>query len=55
MVDIVTVVLSGCDADTSLTVSVSPEELSFLKDLAKRSEVESEYGCMPVLRIEDPS
>ena len=43
----------GCDASTYVIKEVSDNNLAFLKELAKEVTDASEYGCMPVMGIEE--
>lgn len=44
--------LSGCDDSTTFDMDVTEAELAFLTRIAELAEATSDYGCMPVLRIE---
>lgn len=48
----VRITLSGCDDATIFTMDVTDEQLLFLMEVGRRSDLASEYNCQPELWIE---
>jgi hypothetical protein len=45
--------LTGCDDETIITIKLSEEEFLLIKKICDKSEIESTYGCMPTMRIDE--
>lgn len=46
------IVLHGCDDSTKMEITVSQEELKFLKMIANLSKLKSTYSCQQTLSIQ---
>ena len=47
------ITLSGCDDTTYIDIDLTEQELAFANRLAEASVRESDYGCMPTMRVEN--
>lgn len=45
--------LSGCDDDTYIAMDMDDSQLNFLETIQKLSILNSRYGCMPVIQIDE--
>ena len=43
--------LRGCDDSTCFEMELNEAQLEFLKEVSKKSEKTSDYGCMPTLWV----
>ena len=43
--------VSGCDDHTMVTVELTPAQMTFLTELAKRITAASTYGCEPTMHL----
>jgi len=48
-----TICLDGCDDTTSISMSLTEEQLTFLIELSKNLNTAADYGCKPRMRIEE--
>lgn len=46
------IVLSGCDDTTYVDLDLTAGELACAQRIARESERQSNYGCMPTMRVE---
>lgn len=47
------ITVSGCDDQTEFEMALSFDEAQLIADLARRSKDASEYGCQPIVMIEE--
>lgn len=46
-----TLTLQGCDDATTIVMTVTPEQLAFLREVAARFAAASKYTCQPTLTV----
>lgn len=47
------ITVSGCDDETTFDIALSFDEAQLIADVARRSREASEYGCQPIIQIEE--
>lgn len=47
------ILLEGCDDETTFTMELAPEEFALMQKVSEKSMEVSQYGCMPTMEIEE--